>query len=39
MGPRPMFKAIRFFTTPEGWVGNFTGDKIAERFPKLDAVT
>jgi 1,2-dihydroxy-3-keto-5-methylthiopentene dioxygenase len=36
MGPKPLFKAIRFFTTPEGWVGNFTGDAIAERFPKFD---
>jgi 1,2-dihydroxy-3-keto-5-methylthiopentene dioxygenase len=36
MGPKPLFKAIRFFTTPEGWVGNFTGDAIAERFPKYE---
>jgi 1,2-dihydroxy-3-keto-5-methylthiopentene dioxygenase len=36
MGPKPNFKAIRFFTTPEGWVGKFTGDPIAERFPKLE---
>ena len=33
MGPRPNFKAIRLFTAPEGWVGKFTGDKIAESFP------
>jgi 1,2-dihydroxy-3-keto-5-methylthiopentene dioxygenase len=37
MGPRPMFKAIRFFTTPEGWVGTFTGDTIADRFPRFEA--
>lgn len=37
MGPKPFFKAIRFFTTPEGWVGNFTGDDIADRFPKFEA--
>lgn len=37
MGPKPLFKAIRFFTTPEGWVGKFTGDAIAERFPKFDS--
>ncbi len=36
MGPRPSFKAIRLFTTPEGWVANFTGDKIADRFPRLE---
>jgi 1,2-dihydroxy-3-keto-5-methylthiopentene dioxygenase len=33
MGPRPYFKAIRFFTKAEGWVGHFTGDEIAKRFP------
>ena len=36
MGPRPYFKAVRLFTTPEGWVANFTGDKIADRFPRLE---
>lgn len=36
MGPRPDFTAIRFFRTPEGWVGDFTGDAIAERFPRLE---
>lgn len=36
MGPRPFFKALRLFTTPEGWVANFTGDKIADRFPRLE---
>jgi 1,2-dihydroxy-3-keto-5-methylthiopentene dioxygenase len=35
MGPKPYFKAIRFFRIPEGWVGKFTGDTIAERFPKF----
>ena len=33
MGPKPLFKAIRFFTQPDGWVGHFTGDPIASRFP------
>ncbi|MEQ1439795.1 cupin [Fontimonas sp. SYSU GA230001] len=37
MGPRPNFKAIRFFRIPEGWVGHFTGDTIAERFPKYES--
>lgn len=36
MGPHPFFKAIRLFTTPEGWVATFTGDKIANRFPRLE---
>ncbi|HYZ48671.1 MAG TPA: cupin domain-containing protein [Sphingomonas sp.] len=36
MGPRPDFTAMRFFRTPEGWVGDFTGDPIAERFPRLE---
>jgi 1,2-dihydroxy-3-keto-5-methylthiopentene dioxygenase len=37
MGERPDFKCIRFFTTPEGWVGRFTGSDIATRFPDFDA--
>lgn len=36
MGTRPHFAAIRFFRIPEGWVGNFTGDPIASRFPAFD---
>lgn len=34
MGERPRFTAVRFFTRPDGWVGAFTGDAIAERFPR-----
>lgn len=37
LGPQPSLKAIRLFTTPEGWVATFTGDKIADQFPKLEA--
>jgi 1,2-dihydroxy-3-keto-5-methylthiopentene dioxygenase len=37
MGPSPQLKAIRLFTTPEGWVATFTGDKIADLFPLLEA--
>ena len=37
MGPTPHFKAIRLFTTPEGWVGNFTGSDIADHFPRFEA--
>ena len=35
MGANPHFKAIRLFTNPDGWVANFTGSDIANRFPKL----
>ncbi|MBB5937302.1 1,2-dihydroxy-3-keto-5-methylthiopentene dioxygenase [Streptomyces zagrosensis] len=38
MGPRPEFAAIRFFEKKDGWVGDFTGDPIAQRFPRLDAL-
>jgi 1,2-dihydroxy-3-keto-5-methylthiopentene dioxygenase len=33
MGPTPRFTAIRLFTTPAGWVANFTGTPIAGGFP------
>jgi 1,2-dihydroxy-3-keto-5-methylthiopentene dioxygenase len=36
MGEYPDFKCIRFFTTPDGWEGNFTGSDIATRFPSFD---
>jgi 1,2-dihydroxy-3-keto-5-methylthiopentene dioxygenase len=36
MGPNPAFTAIRLFNNPDGWAANFTGDKIASRFPLLD---
>lgn len=36
MGPRPEFAAIRFFIRPDGWVGHFTGDGIADRFPRYE---
>ncbi len=36
MGETPSFTCIRLFTNPEGWVAQFTGDSIAERFPTLD---
>lgn len=36
MGENPDFKTIRLFTTPYGWVANFTGDPIAGGFPSLD---
>jgi 1,2-dihydroxy-3-keto-5-methylthiopentene dioxygenase len=36
MGATPHFTAIRFFDNPQGWVAQFTGDPIAQRFPMLD---
>jgi 1,2-dihydroxy-3-keto-5-methylthiopentene dioxygenase len=37
MGPEPQLKCIRLFTTPEGWVADYTGSTIARRFPTLDS--
>ncbi len=36
MGTSPNFKCIRLFTTEEGWVAQYTGSNIADRFPKYD---
>ena len=36
MGAEPEFVAIRFFTNPDGWVGDFTGSDIAQRFPRYE---
>lgn len=35
MSESPYFVAIRLFTNKEGWIANFTGDDIAERFPRM----
>ena len=35
MGESPYFVAIRLFTNPAGWVAEFTGSDIAERFSRL----
>jgi len=37
MGPAPHFIAIRLFTNPAGWVASFTGEDIAQRFPRYEA--
>jgi 1,2-dihydroxy-3-keto-5-methylthiopentene dioxygenase len=37
MGADPDFKAVRLFTTEDGWVGDFTGSDIATRFPDFDS--
>jgi 1,2-dihydroxy-3-keto-5-methylthiopentene dioxygenase len=36
MGENPCFTCIRFFTTAEGWLADFTGSDIANRFPDFD---
>lgn len=35
MSEEPNFVAIRLFNNPAGWVAAFTGDEIAERFPRM----
>ena len=39
MGDEPSFIAIRFFTEPDGWVGHFTGEDIAKKFPRYHGLT
>ena len=36
MSESPYFVAIRLFTNKDGWVANFTGTDIAERFPRME---
>ncbi len=36
MGTNPEFISIRFFHDDDGWIGHFTGNPIAERFPTFD---
>ena len=36
MGEHPHFVAIRLFNNAEGWVARFTGEPIAQRFPRLE---
>ncbi|MES2442322.1 MAG: cupin domain-containing protein [Pseudomonadota bacterium] len=38
MGPAPRFSAIRLFINPDGWIANYTGDAIADRFPRHEPV-
>jgi 1,2-dihydroxy-3-keto-5-methylthiopentene dioxygenase len=34
MGAEPGFTVIRMYIDPAGWVANYTGDQIADRFPR-----
>ena len=36
MGVNPWFCTLRFFNNPSGWVAEFTGDSIADRYPSLN---
>jgi 1,2-dihydroxy-3-keto-5-methylthiopentene dioxygenase len=36
MGDNPGFIAIRLFNNPDGWVANYTGSPIADRFNRLE---
>ncbi|WP_203301121.1 1,2-dihydroxy-3-keto-5-methylthiopentene dioxygenase [Marinobacter sediminum] len=38
MGPEPAFTCVRLFTNPEGWVADFTGEDIAGRLPRYEAL-
>lgn len=38
MGPSPRFTAIRLFTNADGWVAHFTGDPIADLYPRHEPV-
>ncbi len=35
MGPNPHFIAIRFFNNPDGWIAQYSGSDIGDRFPKV----
>lgn len=39
MGAKPDYVAVRFFHDDDGWVGNFTGNKLADDFPSFDQLT
>lgn len=34
MSAEPSFTVIRLYIDPAGWIANYTGDTIAERFPR-----
>lgn len=38
-GEKPRFCAIRLFVTPDGWLADYTGSDIADRFPKFEPPT
>jgi 1,2-dihydroxy-3-keto-5-methylthiopentene dioxygenase len=36
IGEQPRFTAIRLFSSADGWVARYTGDPIADVFPRLE---
>ncbi len=38
MSESPAFIAIRLFSNPDGWVADYTGDRIADGFPRMMAL-
>ena len=38
MGSDPDFTCIRLFTNPEGWVAQYSGDTLADDFPRFEAL-
>ncbi len=36
MGKAPCFKCIRLFTNTDGWVAQYSGDDISDRFPTFE---
>lgn len=38
MGTSPDYVAVRFFHEEDGWVGSFTGSRLAETFPDFDTL-
>jgi 1,2-dihydroxy-3-keto-5-methylthiopentene dioxygenase len=36
MGENPYFVVIRLYNSADGWLANYTGDPIAEQFPRLE---
>lgn len=36
MGSEPDFRCIRFFEDESGWLADYSGDDIAEKFPNFD---
>jgi 1,2-dihydroxy-3-keto-5-methylthiopentene dioxygenase len=35
LGPEPDLVAIRFFNNPDGWVANYSGSNIADRYSRI----
>ncbi len=36
MGETPEFTCIRLFTSKDGWAADYTGDNVADKFPKFN---